>query len=180
MQDVLTGEFSRPVALTDLTSEGLVLALRATEAERRALARRFDLVGLPAFEGEMRVKVNFGGEIEVGGRFVATVEQICVITVEPFSSDLEERFLLRFARGVPAGEEGEQIWTAGDEVPPEPIAGEMLDLGELMAQQLGLAIDPYPRRPGARLDRKLLGDDGKTDRVTPFVGLAGLKNKRTD
>lgn len=180
MQDILSGGFSRPVAVADMTSEGLVLPLRATEAERQALARRFGLVSLPALAGEVRVKTNFGGEIEVRGRFSATVEQTCVITLEPFSSSLEERFLLRFARGIAAAENAEEAWSSGDEVPPEPIKGEMLDLGELVAQQLGLAIDPYPRRPGARLDPKLLGDESGTERNTPFAGLAGLKNKRSD
>ena len=39
MQDTPAGGFSRPIALAELASEGMVLALRATEAERRSITR---------------------------------------------------------------------------------------------------------------------------------------------
>jgi uncharacterized metal-binding protein YceD (DUF177 family) len=180
MRDALAEGFSRPVVVAELPAEGLVMALRATEAERQALARRFDLLSLPAFEGEMRVRSNFAGEIELRGRFVATVEQTCVVTLEAFSSQLKENFHLRLARSAAEEEEEEQSWTAGQEVPPEPIEGETIDLGELLAQQLGLAIDPYPRRPGASLDPKLLQEEAGAGRASPFAGLASLKNKHSD
>ncbi len=32
---------------------------------------------------------------------------------------------------------------------PEPVPDGWIDLGELAAEQLGLAIDPYPRKPDA-------------------------------
>jgi hypothetical protein len=34
---------------------------------------------------------------------------------------------------------------------PEPLEGDRIDLGEIVAEELALAIDPYPRAPGAEL-----------------------------
>jgi Large ribosomal RNA subunit accumulation protein YceD len=180
MQDTLPGGFSRPIELGELTADGAALALRATDAERQLLAKRFGLAGLASFEGDLSVRANFAGEIEVSGRFKATVEQTCVVTLEVFSAGLGESFVLRFARGVVEEDEPERTWSASEEAPPDPIEGDVLDLGEILAQQLGLAIDPFPRRPGAAFDPTLLGAAAGEGRETPFALLAGLKIKRTD
>ena len=34
----------------------------------------------------------------------------------------------------------------------EPFDGDAIDIGEAVAQQLALALDPYPRAPEARLE----------------------------
>ena len=56
------------------------------------------------------------------------------------------------------------------------MAGEHLELGEAIAEQLSLALDPYPRVPGATLE---LDDDAEAapeaTRPNPFAKLAGLK-----
>jgi len=38
------------------------------------------------------------------------------------------------------------------EEPPEPVGPAGLDLGEAVAQQLAVALDPYLRAPGAMLE----------------------------
>ena len=35
---------------------------------------------------------------------------------------------------------------------PSRLSGNLLDVGEIVAEQLSLAADPYPRRPGAKLE----------------------------
>ncbi len=42
----------------------------------------------------------------------------------------------------------------------------MIDLGEALAEQLALALDPYPRKPGAKLPSEA-SDDG----ANPFSAL---------
>jgi uncharacterized metal-binding protein YceD (DUF177 family) len=176
MADPLSGEFSRPIALVELTQEPVRRVLSATKPECKALAKRFGLPKLLSLEGEIYVRGNFGGEVEVSGKLTASVEQICVVTLESFSSTLAENFVLRFAREVPEEEREENSWSDDDEDPPEPIAGEYLDLGEILAQQLGLAIDPFPRRPGADFDPALLTDPKES--ASPFAALASIKKKR--
>ena len=54
-----------------------------------------------------------------------------------------------------------------------------LDLGELLAEHLALAIDPYPRKPGVELEQVLQknGIDVKVGRASPFAVLSELKSK---
>ncbi|MGH6914814.1 MAG: YceD family protein, partial [Geminicoccales bacterium] len=65
----------------------------------------------------------------------------------------------------------------------EPLSGPRIDLGEIFAEELGLALEPYPHAPGAYAlaARDLgphagLGASGPVD--TPFAALRELKEKR--
>ncbi len=51
-----------------------------------------------------------------------------------------------------------------------PFGNGLLDLGEAAAEQLGLALDPYPRMPGAELPSL---DEEEEDR--PFSALDRLR-----
>jgi hypothetical protein len=78
---------------------------------------------------------------------------------------VEERFSVRC---VPAGEET-------DDTDPETLdeigyQDGMLDLGEAAAEQLALALDPYPRAPDA-----VLPEIDDTGDARPFSALSDLK-----
>jgi uncharacterized metal-binding protein YceD (DUF177 family) len=76
----------------------------------------------------------------------ARVTQTCVVSLEAFDAQVEEVFRVRF---VPSGEETDEFDPeADDEI---PFDGNQIDLGEAAAEQLGLALDPYPRMPGVGL-----------------------------
>ncbi len=75
----------------------------------------------------------------------------------------------------------EVAWADEDEA--EPVVGRTIDLGEALAEELALALDPYPRVPGAEaLVAGYLGPHasfGSTgSRARPFATLAQLKEKR--
>ena len=56
----------------------------------------------------------------------------------------------------------------------------MLDVGEIVAEQLSLAADPYPRRPGVKFEDVMPKPrrGGRPElRRHPFAGLAALKDK---
>ena len=76
----------------------------------------------------------------------AAVTQTCVVSLDDFNATVEEVFQARF---VPSGDES-------DDIDPEsedelPFEGNLIDLGEAAAEQLALALDPYPRLPGVEL-----------------------------
>ena len=52
------------------------------------------------------------------------------------------------------------------------MAMEQLDLGEAAAEQLALALDPYPRAPDA-----VLPDIPDEPEVLPFATLASLRRR---
>jgi hypothetical protein len=168
-------EFSRPLALDGVPPAGTSLRLQATAEECAALAARFDLVRIGRLEGEVRVQpVDTGRTFLVSGRVLADVVQTCVVTQEPVPARVEGDFDRLFSREVPVEAEGEVEIDPEAEV-PEPLADNKLDLGEVLAQELSLALDPYPRSPTAdrylaELEAARPGESGG-----PFSALDALR-----
>lgn len=174
-------EFSRKLRIDRLGPGNVVRDLEATPQECAALARRFDLPAIESLSGHLRVSRPAGGPIiRVEGSFTAEVSQICVVTLETFSSRLGEEFVQLFTLEAPA-DEGEVFIAPEDEDTPEPLAGESLDLGEVLAEQLALALDPHPRKPGAAFDGASFGADEapeeSDDADTPFGVLKHLPQR---
>ena len=140
-------EFTRPVDVGRLPPGGAVYELEATPAERVALARRFDLLALDRLEAEVRLARLAGGLLRLSAALKADVAQACVITLEPVHDRIDEPFTVLYRAGAEAGETA--VVLSGVSQLVEPLRGDILDIGEAVAQQLSLALDPYPRAPGA-------------------------------
>ncbi|MCC6470485.1 MAG: DUF177 domain-containing protein [Alphaproteobacteria bacterium] len=160
----LPPEFSRPVAADRVGRDGLDIEIEAGAAEREALARRFGLLALDVLRARCRLRPVAGGMIELTARFDASVVQECVVTLEPVPAQIHGSFDQRYAlnpavlRSVVA-EEDEMFDPEADD-PPEALAEGAIDLGEAVAQQLAVSLDPYPRAPGAELAVPRAGEDG--------------------
>ncbi len=166
-------EFERMVKLDRLPREAFTV--RAEEAERAALARRFAIEAVHSLEAE----VNFSPEgriVGATGRLTAAIEQACAISGEPFRNRIDEPLALRFvpASEQPAFEPEEEIELAASEPDEIYYEGQSFDLGEAIAQSFGLAIDPYAEGPdsGAVREKAGLRDEAASG---PFTALAALK-----
>ena len=165
-------EFSRPVDLKRLGDEEAMHAISATEAERAALADRFGLISIDSLEATLRLRrVRGGAAIKLSGTFSAALTQACVVTLEPVPQRLDEAFEVLYAKDTSVDESGVGADPALDW--PEPMPDGPLDLGEAVAQQLSLSLDPYPRAPGSELGSRIDGDS--TESRGPFAGLAALR-----
>jgi uncharacterized metal-binding protein YceD (DUF177 family) len=159
------------LAVDRLGTAAVTERISATPAERDALARRLGLRELNALSAVLRLERRPGALIHVGGRLEADVVQTCVVTLVDFPSHVEDGFEADF--GDAPAEFGEDISLDLDYDPPEPIEGGAIDLGELVAQYLSLALDPHPRAPGATLDPALA--DPHSEARSPFAVLKKLK-----
>jgi uncharacterized metal-binding protein YceD (DUF177 family) len=166
-------EFSRPLRLGTVGPSGRQLHLQAEAGEREALARRFDLHGIEALTASLDLRPEPGGTIRVRGRLLAEVVQSCVVTLEPVATRVDAPLDLRL---LPDGQE------PADEDPDSPdeieSPGDVADLGEALAEQLALALDPYPRAPGAQLPEGTQdAEEPETApaRPNPFAALKSLK-----
>lgn len=163
-------EFSRPVVLANIPRSGQRESLAATPEECEALARRLGLLSLGKLEAKVALTPQAGGNVAVRGRMQASVTQACVVTLEPVTQEIDEEIDWRVPppAAEPSEPDEEDILEGPDEVEAE---NGVLDLGEALAQQLALSLDPYPRAPGAGL-----GPEGAGDKpVTPFSALSRLK-----
>ena len=167
-------EFSRPLRIDGLGDQALSQQLEAIEAERQALARRFDLLELRALRAELWVeRLTNRPLVKVEGRFEAELSQTCVVTLEPVPARVEGHFV-RLYNLDPALDLDEEVEVELDEEdPPEPVVDGRIDLGEAVAEELSLALNPYPRAEGAVLDRP--AGNGAAARPSPFAVLEALK-----
>lgn len=162
-------EFPRPVEVNRLPGGESVFEIAATSAERAALARRFALLALDRLEARVTLVSLAGGLLRLAAALSADVRQECVVTLEPVASRVEDRFSLVYG----ARAEEDEVVLSGEAELIEPLPGDTLDLGEVVAQQLSLALDPYPRVPG--VEAALTADSAK---ASPFAVLARDKERR--
>jgi uncharacterized metal-binding protein YceD (DUF177 family) len=162
-------EFTRPIRAGHIKDDAQTHVLLADETARALLAARFGLPGIAYLRGEFILQHERSGVLAAKLHMRATVTQTCVVTLEPFETTIEERSELRFvpAQSLPESE-GVELDTETLEGPDEiPYTDGMLDLGEALAEQLALALDPYPRKPGAALP-----DEYEATPENPFAVLA--------
>lgn len=142
------------------------MRVEANERERQAVAARLGLPEIRALSCAFRLLPAGPGRIEAWVGLRASVVQISVVSLEPFETEVAEDVSCIF---VPAGTETDDIDPeAEDELPYE---GDSLDLGEAATEQLALALDPYPRRPGEELP------GGEGSRPSAFTALAALRKQ---
>jgi hypothetical protein len=190
--------FSRRVAATEVPPEGLDLTIRANEAECAALAAAYGLVALPKFEAQLRITRFRGDGLSVAGELRATTRQACVVTLEEFDSDLVEPILARFippkepprptrARRHDRQDRAPVVESAPshdinpiEDDPPEQMIGGGVDVGALAAEFLALALDPYPRRPGASFAEPAPAEEASDLSASPFAKLRAGGGKGED
>jgi uncharacterized metal-binding protein YceD (DUF177 family) len=187
-------ELSHVVRLDRLGSRPQVIKLTPHDAIKAALASRFGLLEMSSFEANLQVRRRTDtGWIEVSGTIRSDVVQECVVSLEPIPAHVEAEIAEVFVEeGVDEdtgsgrrGREAVDLDPIADD--PEPLVDGVLDVGEIAAQALSLALDPYPRAaaadgevdetdvPVVSVDPERDGDgDGK---VLPFARLAELKER---
>jgi Large ribosomal RNA subunit accumulation protein YceD len=142
----VTPELHRPIAVEHIGPGGLDVAVEANAAECAALAARMDIPAVLSLTCRFHLARDSAGGLLAHASLTARVVQTCVVSLEDFAAPVEEHFAVRC---VPAGEESDDADPGAlDEI---AYADGVLDLGEAAAEQLALALDPYPRAPGAVL-----------------------------
>lgn len=162
-------EFPRLFTVDPLPEGGVRFEIEASERERAGLVRRFELAALDSLAARGAVRHgDLAGVIEVSGRLVASLSQYCVVTLEPLPTRLDVAFSRLFSRSADGAVRDVELDPLAEE--PEPLAGATLDIGELVAEELAVALDPYPRAPHASLP-----GDGDAAAEGPFAALARLR-----
>jgi uncharacterized metal-binding protein YceD (DUF177 family) len=162
------GPLSRLVDVMKVPPRGQDVHVEATGEECAALARDFGLPAIRSLAGDYHLKTSAKG-IHVTGTVKASITQICVTTLDPFDSMIEEEVEVDFAEssGMPA----EPPTDINEYEPPDEIVNGQIDLGALTAEFLALGLDPYPRKPGVDFTYR----DPSDEKDSPFAALNKLK-----
>jgi len=172
-------EFSRPVLVDTIPTRGMDMEVEANAAERAALAQRFAINKVMELKAKAHLRALAGGALfKVDGHLHAVVEQTCVVTLEPVEQVIDESFMITFG----AGEDSDTLeldLSMDDDDPPEPLTDGAIDLGEVVAEHLALALDPFPRKAGAELPEIKEEAPIKEEKVSPFAALSAFKQKNS-
>lgn len=156
---------------------GLDLVLDGPRATRLAT----DL-GLQALR-----KVRFAGTLtpvgssdwDLEGTLGATATQTCVATLAPVTTRVDREVLRRYRTHVSTPEPGSETEMPEDDA-LEPLPPS-LDLVEMIAEELSLALPDYPRAADADPVDRAVSEPGVTpltdETAKPFAPLADLKRK---
>ena len=171
--------FSRPLNVERVKSKGLCEKISANEKERRQLARQLELNDLLSLSMNCILIPWKKGGLELKGTVEATIEEICVVTLEPFTTEISEEVRLLFEQqgGKNTAAPLIDLETLEDEV-PERLENGIIDLGEIAVEALALVLSPYPRKPGVVFEDHVESDpdeDGKSGIENPFDVLKQLK-----
>ncbi|MBI2256827.1 MAG: DUF177 domain-containing protein [Proteobacteria bacterium] len=174
--------FSREIEAASVGPRATERQIEATPAERVALAEVLELQAIDRLVATLRLKRLASGLIEVSGEMESEVVQTCVVTLEPVPAKIREQFRLTFGDAEPEPTLGEIDVFFDDSDPPEPIIDGKIDLGVLVAEQLSLALDPYPRKEGVEVAQEFLPNPAEVHELEasagtrkPFAGLDKLK-----
>jgi hypothetical protein len=165
--------FSHLVAVDEVPEQGLDLTISADSATRQALAVADGLAGIESLEADFHVARRGLAEFNVSGSLHARITQVCVLSLEPFDTDLVEEIDVDFA--PPAALAGTIFGPrAAERDPPDQIIDGTIDVGALAAEFLALGLDPYPKRPGVKFVPITVPED-KDER--PFAVLKKLTDR---
>lgn len=168
----MTPEFSRRYPLDSIGSTPRTVTIEANADELAAVAARFDLVTLDKLTATATLTASALG-IEVSGLLTARIVQSCVVTAEPVMAQIEEPFTLRFVEPELMASDAEELELSDADCDLIEVDKGAADLGEAVAQTLGLALDPFPRCETERAreeERKWVAGE----EAGPFAALKGL------
>jgi uncharacterized metal-binding protein YceD (DUF177 family) len=174
----MTPEFSRTVKADQVKRMTGDVHIEAEAAEREALARRFGLLALDRLEADYALSEE-GGAILARGRVRAALAQPCIATGEPVAETIDTDFALRFVVEGDALPEGEELELDAQDVDTIGYDGQMIDMGEAVAETMALAMTPFPRSSNADAALREAGVLSE-EQASPFAALLGLKGKGAD
>ncbi|MEO6013371.1 MAG: DUF177 domain-containing protein [Devosia sp.] len=166
------------IRLDSMPVAGRDVNIAVSEPERAELAKVLKVSTLENLDVRLHA-VKFRGGIRVTGRLTGEVTQPSVVTLDPIRQKIAEpvdRIFLPGGEKAYAGAANAEIFVdlEGDDV-PDHFEGNEADLTDLIVETLALAIDLYPREPGASVDD--LGLKPDLEETSPFAVLKALKPK---
>ncbi len=115
-----------------------------------------------------------GDELVFDARLEAEVVQACVATLKPVPAVVKTSFERRFRRGDEASstQGRSEIVLEGDDADIDVLETDHIDIGEVIAEEFYLALDPYPRAEDADVVMaEVRGPLGQDDAAFPTIRL---------
>lgn len=185
-------EWSHFVDVSPLDAKPLEISIEAPPESCPAICNRLNLHSIESLRAKIILKRNdVNRYVFISGEIDADLHQRCVVTTEPVTEHVSDTFEAWYAEANQAvsfakakrermsvKERDEQPVLEEEEDPEEIIDGK-IDVGELIIQNLSLALNPYPRLEGVEFEGQQKGLDDAPDGTydNPFAALKNWKHR---
>ncbi len=135
----------------DIESEPRKLSLEANESDREALVERFALVALDRLTADLSIQhKGKDNGILIKGKIQANLVQRCIVSLADVPEDVEASFELLLVDPDMAARMDEEESYLDPEAPEyDALEGDIIDVGDIVAQTLSITMEPYPRAEDA-------------------------------
>ena len=140
----------------------------ASDKELKSLATRFKFLDVLSLSAELTICKSAHDCWDVVGQLRGVVVQACSSSGVPLRETVDFLIEERYVRSVGNRKEVEVYIGLA-----EPLENEAINIGELLAQSLAIAVTPWPRAPEA--PETYTSGEALLD--NPFAGLAALKRQ---
>ena len=140
-------EFRRLIRLDDVGRRDVDVTVVAAPPEREALARRFGVTEISALEAGLKIRRVSSGVYNLSGVVEAEIIYSSLGAAGAIEFSLNEQFDEILA--TPDGWRSLEGNAIDGEVDAELLTEEFIDMGEIVAQNLSLALDPVLLEVGA-------------------------------
>jgi uncharacterized metal-binding protein YceD (DUF177 family) len=178
--------FSYPVHVQGLSSKPVLIHIEAGPDELQDMQERWGLIGLGPVTADVEVSRWKRDGVRIKGHVRADIVQSCIVTLEPIESGIDERFEALFVpensklARYDTDENGEMVFDPEGPDAPETFTGDTIDVGTVCEEFIVLAIDPYPRKEGAKFETETENDIAPEEKSSPFAKLEGWKPAKRD
>ncbi|USG60065.1 DUF177 domain-containing protein [Sneathiella marina] len=177
-------EVSRLINVEGLGRDPIKINIQATKDECKSLADGLGIIGLSGvmMSGVLR-RQQKTDKIEVSAALKAHAVQACVATLEPVSQTIDVEFMVyyTFDKEDVVSDEVDYVIGMDEEDLPELIVNGQIDMMDIVAEQIALALDPYPRAENIA-PVNMAENAGETEIAQevhrPFANLKDLMNKK--
>ncbi|MBV1900820.1 MAG: DUF177 domain-containing protein [Kordiimonadaceae bacterium] len=176
-------DLSLTVVAAEVNREPTNYTLKATEAQRAGLVTRFGLVTLDELAATVKLYArNQGQGLMVEGAVKAVLTQRCSATLKDVPETVDAPFTLWLVDPETANRmDQDESFMEADGPEYDALEGDVVDLGEIVAQTVAISMNPYPRAEGAALNveknKDISVNEPELERKNPFAVLGALKDE---
>ena len=154
---------NRKIDIRTIDENGPKISFKATDAERQALAERFDIPAI--YKLEVNGTFGYDDLITFDGEMRVSAQRECVITLKPFTEETITPVHLLFSENPKDTDNPEEDIL--------PIFKGKIDLFDVFAEEFGLALNPFPKSVDTYLDYR----DTEDEKENPFSVLKNFKKE---
>jgi hypothetical protein len=147
--------------------------LIADEEARERITRTLREEAVKSLSAQVAIRPWRDG-VELNGRIEAVVTRLCGVSLEAFDETIDEPMHVRIvppgSANLPKEEDGAIVVDLEGDDPPDVLSGGAIDVAAYVVEHLALALDPFPRKPGAVFEAP-----AATTPASPFSVLSQLK-----